>query len=219
MTSDSPSITIASLSDSGEISKQDSVHNVPSVVPVLPPVTDLPNEEVEQSAVELNGEAPKAPPPPMAPQPVPVKPISAPPAVLVVQRPKEEPPVNPLKPPRASQVLPTHEKKPVQDSEKVKKRQSFLTRTLWTFIMIGGFIGVYSIIFINAHTDIRIKRSVTSWPCIHDSPGYAVPVISLPRGYCAFLSEICKTRVRGYRIYARERPLEQNSQLVLLCCH
>ena len=28
----------------------------------------------------------------------------------------------------------------VVDSERVKKRQSFLTRTLWTFIMIGGFI-------------------------------------------------------------------------------
>ena len=32
--------------------------------------------------------------------------------------------------------------KPVapEQSEQVKKRQSFLTRTLWTFIMIGGFI-------------------------------------------------------------------------------
>ncbi|KAH0589078.1 hypothetical protein H2248_004849 [Termitomyces sp. 'cryptogamus'] len=31
---------------------------------------------------------------------------------------------------------------PSQDSEKAKKRQSFITRTLWTFIMIGGFIGL-----------------------------------------------------------------------------
>ncbi|KAK2463249.1 hypothetical protein APHAL10511_004904 [Amanita phalloides] len=29
-----------------------------------------------------------------------------------------------------------------QDAEKSKKMQSFLTRTLWTFIMIGGFIGL-----------------------------------------------------------------------------
>ena len=28
-----------------------------------------------------------------------------------------------------------------QDTEKSKKRQNALTRTLWTFIMIGGFIG------------------------------------------------------------------------------
>ncbi|KAG6869124.1 hypothetical protein C0993_001689 [Termitomyces sp. T159_Od127] len=31
---------------------------------------------------------------------------------------------------------------PSQDTEKAKKRQSFITRTLWTFIMIGGFIGL-----------------------------------------------------------------------------
>ena len=31
-----------------------------------------------------------------------------------------------------------------QDAEKVKKRQNALTRTIWTFIMIGGFLGVYA---------------------------------------------------------------------------
>ncbi|KAF8633382.1 hypothetical protein AX17_004553 [Amanita inopinata Kibby_2008] len=30
----------------------------------------------------------------------------------------------------------------LQEAEKIKKRQSFTTRTLWTFIMIGGFIGL-----------------------------------------------------------------------------
>ncbi|KAI0316247.1 cytidylyltransferase family-domain-containing protein [Amylostereum chailletii] len=30
----------------------------------------------------------------------------------------------------------------VQDSESTKKKQAILTRTLWTFIMIGGFLGV-----------------------------------------------------------------------------
>ena len=38
-----------------------------------------------------------------------------------------------------------------QEVEKMTKRQSFITRTLWTFIMIGGFIGaniiVISVIF------------------------------------------------------------------------
>jgi phosphatidate cytidylyltransferase len=33
-----------------------------------------------------------------------------------------------------------------ESSEKAKKRQSFLTRTLWTFIMIGGFIGAVNIL-------------------------------------------------------------------------
>ena len=30
-----------------------------------------------------------------------------------------------------------------QDSEQTKTRQNLLTRTLWTFIMIGGFVGMY----------------------------------------------------------------------------
>lgn len=30
----------------------------------------------------------------------------------------------------------------LQDAEKVKKRQNALTRTIWTFIMIGGFLGM-----------------------------------------------------------------------------
>lgn len=29
-----------------------------------------------------------------------------------------------------------------QDAEKEKKRQNALTRTLWTFIMIGGFLSM-----------------------------------------------------------------------------
>jgi phosphatidate cytidylyltransferase len=31
-----------------------------------------------------------------------------------------------------------------QEVERTKKRQSILTRTLWTFIMIGGFVGMYA---------------------------------------------------------------------------
>lgn len=31
----------------------------------------------------------------------------------------------------------------LQDAEKVKKRQNALTRTIWTFIMIGGFLGTH----------------------------------------------------------------------------
>ena len=36
----------------------------------------------------------------------------------------------------------------VQDGEKSKKRQSFLTRTLWTFIMIGGFLGTHPCVYL-----------------------------------------------------------------------
>lgn len=34
---------------------------------------------------------------------------------------------------------------PAQDAEQTKKRRNVLTRTLWTFIMIGGFISTSSI--------------------------------------------------------------------------
>ncbi|KAF8235974.1 phosphatidate cytidylyltransferase [Tricholoma matsutake] len=39
-------------------------------------------------------------------------------------------------------TLPLHEDTSAKDAEKVKKRQSFLTRALWTCIMISGFIGL-----------------------------------------------------------------------------
>jgi len=35
----------------------------------------------------------------------------------------------------------TTKEAPAQDAERVKKRQNALTRVVWTFIMIGGFIG------------------------------------------------------------------------------
>lgn len=38
--------------------------------------------------------------------------------------------------------LPLHEDASAKNAEKVKKRQSFLTRALWTLIMISGFIGM-----------------------------------------------------------------------------
>ncbi|KAJ3762409.1 phosphatidate cytidylyltransferase [Lentinula raphanica] len=42
----------------------------------------------------------------------------------------------------ASTPLPSPAHAPPPDAETVKKRQNILTRTLWTFIMIGGFIGL-----------------------------------------------------------------------------
>jgi phosphatidate cytidylyltransferase len=43
---------------------------------------------------------------------------------------------------------------PSPDLEKMKKRQGFITRTLWTFIMIGGFIGeIYSFLLFNLSSE------------------------------------------------------------------
>ncbi|KIM40100.1 hypothetical protein M413DRAFT_446253 [Hebeloma cylindrosporum] len=65
----------------------------------------------------------------------------------VDQAPKINPetPVEPLPLPDASPRTtdrPPNGPPPTQDPEKVKKRQNALTRILWTFIMIGGFIAL-----------------------------------------------------------------------------
>lgn len=101
----------------------------------------------KQAIVELNGKPADDIPPTSSfpevltetttlgpPAPSPVAPLPLP-----TQHPEEKQPDFS----QTTQTLPHHEKVPVQDSEKVKKRQSFITRTLWTFIMIGGFIGTH----------------------------------------------------------------------------
>lgn len=55
--------------------------------------------------------------------------------------PQEAPVKQVVAPPVKQQVLPINQNPPPTDPEKVKKRQNILTRTLWTFIMIGVFIG------------------------------------------------------------------------------
>jgi phosphatidate cytidylyltransferase len=51
-------------------------------------------------------------------------------------------PLNPLLDTRKPEgELPIREHSNSQEAEQVKKRQNVVTRTLWTFIMIGGFIG------------------------------------------------------------------------------
>ena len=83
------------------------------------------------------------------------------------------------------------------DPETAKKRQNVLTRILWTFIMIGGFIGNYpwtkfSQIY---PTHIFLYRFTASWTCLLDSFGYVMSNISLPGGNRTFLSENCSARV------------------------
>ncbi|GLB37451.1 putative phosphatidate cytidylyltransferase [Lyophyllum shimeji] len=72
---------------------------------------------------------------------------SVPPVSLTAQKhvseedlPAQKQPIEDQRPVEPPVSLPLHETASSQDAEKVKKRQSFITRTLWTFIMIGGFI-------------------------------------------------------------------------------
>ncbi|KAM6502250.1 Cytidylyltransferase family domain containing protein [Amanita muscaria] len=90
----------------------------PSTVPAaVPSVPDEPRRK-------QNGDAHDVP-----------HPVQQPPEPPVQQRVPAPGVVEPAKP----QEKPTPS---AQEVEKLKKRQSFLTRTLWTFIMIGGFIGL-----------------------------------------------------------------------------
>ena len=78
----------------------------------------------------------------------------------------------------------------VQDPETVKKRQNALTRILWTFIMIGGFIGKYPRIkYFQFYLLTTLCRSLAPWACLHDSFGYVMPDFGIPRGYSTFLSK------------------------------
>jgi len=95
---------------------------------------------------EINGAAEVAASPPPIPltvsedAPTFEPPQAAPPTPLPSSQPKDG--KLPVELPQSTATLPLHGQIPSQDAEKVKKFQSFLTRALWTCIMIGGFIGL-----------------------------------------------------------------------------
>ncbi|GJE92720.1 cytidylyltransferase family-domain-containing protein [Phanerochaete sordida] len=130
-----------------------------SVQAVARPTEDLQtDDEVVQPAVRANGDARHTEKPPAA---EPATQLSAKVERELPSKAETMPAAPPLVPPEAQQKpqsMAKQESKPLekpivsapleqkpsdqQDAEKVKKRQSFFTRTLWTFIMIGGFIGL-----------------------------------------------------------------------------
>ncbi|KAJ3838977.1 phosphatidate cytidylyltransferase [Lentinula raphanica] len=96
---------------------------VPNHVAVPPPPEDV---SPSNNHIELS-------------QPVRMPALSAP---KPAPEPKKEPVVPNSDLNIASTPLPPPAHAPPADAETVKKRQNILTRTLWTFIMIGGFIGL-----------------------------------------------------------------------------
>ena len=107
-----------------------------------------------RSLPKVNGSAPSAPPKePPAPAPAPPSPpvrhVPAP-----ASAPESKPPAQPsfapsekvsASPPRRTDIENPPEKQLTpEQKEQVKKRASFVTRTLWTFIMIGGFISEWT---------------------------------------------------------------------------
>lgn len=108
------------------------------------------------SKIDANGDAHHtAQPVPIPVERTPAVSASAPPFTEDVQ-PAVPVPLQPPPPPKQSEKppamangtskhalpIPTDAPATPQEIEKAKKRQSFLTRTLWTFIMIGGFISM-----------------------------------------------------------------------------
>ena len=107
----------------------------------------------EEATVSTNGDARY----PETIAPVKTAPESEPTPVLDVKVESVPPPVSQRKPPSVPPEPESKSTPPVQQhdksrdvekhtdpqlAEKVKKRQNALTRTIWTFIMIGGFLGM-----------------------------------------------------------------------------
>ncbi|THH02286.1 hypothetical protein EW026_g567 [Hermanssonia centrifuga] len=69
-------------------------------------------------------------------------PTTSPSSVPDVEKsaPVNDEPVMPVEKPAPMSPQPAEKQEDPQDAEKAKKRQNALTRTLWTFIMIGGFL-------------------------------------------------------------------------------
>jgi phosphatidate cytidylyltransferase len=149
------------------------------VVTPKPHIVQKPVEPVPPPPVP----APKSVPAPAfaAPTPAPVtKPAAVKPAVVkpaavkpVAAKPIEVKPVAVAKPVVATKNTAALE------AEKVEKRQKIVTRTLWTFIMIGGFIGM--------SLDLRLflTRLLTWFPGL----------LLLGHGYMVLLVMLCQTLV------------------------
>jgi hypothetical protein len=157
----------------------------------------FPNPSVEEKA---NGNGHSVKSTSVASQNVVAPDVTEPFVSPVVQAPKFKPEktVEPLPSPNGSPKTadrPPNGSPPPQDPEKVKKRQNALTRILWTFIMIGGFIGKpYVSLLDDPKVDIAASlapsRSRLYGPSCH-----AMPNSGVQRSHCLVLLENCVTGV------------------------
>jgi hypothetical protein len=78
-----------------------------------------------------------------------------------------------------------------EEAAKAKKRADVLERTVWTFIMIGGFIGrFHSCDVLQAASDEgAIHRTTSHGPLVHDLPGVVLSDTCVPGGHCAVLPQ------------------------------
>lgn len=77
------------------------------------------------------------------------------------------------------------------DGEQVKKRRNMLTRTLWTFIMIGVFLSASgSIAWTVKRTDsVMLTSAVAHGTCIYGRTCHDLPNAGIPRGHGTLLAQ------------------------------
>lgn len=157
----------------------------------------FPNPSVEEKA-NGNGNSEKSTS--VTSQNVVVPAVTEPSVSPVVQASKLKPEksVEPLPSPNDSPKAvdrPPNSSPPTQDPEKMKKRQNALTRILWTFIMIGGFIGKP---YVSLLDDLRVDIAASLAPSgtrLYDPSCYAMPNSGVQRSHCLVLLENCVTGV------------------------
>jgi hypothetical protein len=157
----------------------------------------------EISAPEIHPPLPQ--PVAAAPQPTahaPPKPIEVPPPAVVIPAPQQ----------------PVVAEKPAENpalAEQTKKRQNVATRTLWTFIMIGTFLGMSPVIILSVIFNY-LSSSLTPGAYVYDSSGHAMSDPRLSRGHGAiFADDFARRRIQKNR----QGSLEHDTQLVLLRRH
>lgn len=142
--SETDSVTASPLAESIEIISVDETNEAvgnfndtpePAVVKPIPdPAPQRPAVPAPEQRVATQ---PAAPPKIVNVEPEPIKPLPPPPKPVEQLAKKAIEQVQPETKPGAAQQLPPNE------AEQVKKRQNVLTRTLWSLIMIVGFIGAH----------------------------------------------------------------------------
>lgn len=76
----------------------------------------------------------------------------------------------------------------MSEAEKEKKRRNMLTRTIWTLIMIGGFIGERCAVSSWEIDLIGLYRAADLGPCLYDCSRFALSNTCLSGGYCSLFS-------------------------------
>ena len=169
--------------------EQPPVAPPPAPVPAPLPLADPVKEEVKTNGAAAVVASKDLPPPPPQQPPAVEKAIPKPPSPPRVPEVKVE--VRRPTPPKSNGTNGTT----TVDAENVKKRQNVLERTVWTFIMIGGFIGELYAIPSSSSTNSPSSRSLTSWSWVHGPARNVVSNTGIQGDYHSILSQEGGTRI------------------------